>query len=187
MYVRAALCELWRLEWFRSCWPAASRELEAVTSLRVSGITGVLRRSPTVSMRAQWAPASPRLFEFSRAHTGPRGIRASFREHAPGVLGDGSQRPCRRLAPAARFCRPAANARLRLSARADWRQPSSGVLADVHQTLCCLMITGLSHPPGRPHFCRARSRPLICNARRHITHHSTARTPAAALAAEARA
>ena len=112
MYVRAALCELWRLEWFRSCWPAASRELEAVTSLRVSGITGVLRRSPTVSMRAQWAPASPRLFEFSRAHTGPRGIRASFREHAPGVLGDGSQRPCRRLLLAARFRRPAATARL---------------------------------------------------------------------------
>ena len=29
----------------------------------------------------------------------------------------------------------------------------------------------------RPHFCRARSRPLICNARRHITHHSSSRTP----------
>ena len=27
----------------------------------------------------------------------------------------------------------------------------------MHQTLCCLMITGLYHPPGRPHFCRSRA------------------------------
>ena len=52
----------------------------------------------------------------------------------------------------------------------------------MHQALRRLMINRVVSSTKPPHFCRARSRPLICNARRHIPHHSTSPTSAAALA-----
>ena len=131
--------------------------------------------------------AAPRRLALDAFECGTevRGIRASLRERSLGVLWDGSQTLCCLMGKSG-FVFPRERA-WRLSARADWRQPSSGVLADVHQMLCCLMIKRVVSSNRPPHFCRARSRPLICNARRHITHHSSSRTPAAALAAEARA
>ena len=121
------------LEWFRSLWPRRRTSFKKGTSLAVSGTTGALRRSPTVRMRAQYGPASRRSqlsFE-SWAERTARGIRADLREtHVRSPLG----RFAAFLPPAAArgafLVVPPRTRAWRLTARADWREPSRGVLGD---------------------------------------------------------